>query len=54
LVRRDSQIRFLYEREKEFSEVVHGIVHSKMFRLYRALIWPVRKPWSWYKSRQIG
>ena len=54
LVRRDSQIRFLYEREKEFSEVVHGIVYSKMFRLYRALIWPVRKPWSWYRSRRIG
>ena len=50
LVRRDTQIRYLYEREKEFSDVLHRIVHSKIFRLYRIFIWPVR---SWYKNRRI-
>lgn len=47
LARRDGQIRFLYEREKEFSSVIHGILRSKSFRLYRALTWPARKCWGW-------
>jgi Rps23 Pro-64 3,4-dihydroxylase Tpa1-like proline 4-hydroxylase len=51
ITRRDGQIRFLYEREKEFSAVVHGILQSKSFRLYRALTWPVRKCWGWMVTR---
>jgi hypothetical protein len=51
LVRRDMQIRFLYEREKEFSEVVHGVLRLKSFPLYRILAWPARKCWKWIKSR---
>jgi hypothetical protein len=43
IVRRDGQIRFLYEREKEFSEVLHKILHSPSFRIFRACTWPVRK-----------
>jgi len=52
LIRRDTQIRYLYEREKEFSEVVHGILRSKSFRLFRTLTWPARKYWGWIKTRR--
>jgi Rps23 Pro-64 3,4-dihydroxylase Tpa1-like proline 4-hydroxylase len=37
--RRDDYIRFLYEREKEFTR----ITQSPSFRLARALTWPLRK-----------
>lgn len=37
--RRDAQIRYLYERELEFSR----IAGSPAFRMARALTWPVRK-----------
>ena len=43
IARRDGQIRFLYEREKEFSDVLYKIVHSPSFRIFRACTWPVRK-----------
>ena len=46
LRRRDDQIRFLYEREKEFShsiEFAHGVVSSKAFKIARVLTAPVRK-----------
>jgi Rps23 Pro-64 3,4-dihydroxylase Tpa1-like proline 4-hydroxylase len=43
IARRDGQIRFLYEREKEFSGVLYRIVHSPSFRIFRACTWPVRK-----------
>jgi Rps23 Pro-64 3,4-dihydroxylase Tpa1-like proline 4-hydroxylase len=43
LQRRDGQIRFLYEREKEFSEALTGIRQSASFRAGRALTWPLRK-----------
>ena len=43
IVRRDGQIRFLYEREKEFSEVLRKVLHSPSFRIFRACTWPVRK-----------
>ena len=43
MARRDGQIRFLYEREKEFSDVLYKIVHSPSFRIFRACTWPVRK-----------
>ena len=52
LVRRDTQIRYLYEREKEFSEIVHGILRSRSFRLFRNLTWPARKCWGWIKARR--
>ena len=42
LTRRDGQIRFLYERELELSEVMAGITRSPSFRLGRALTWPLR------------
>lgn len=40
--RRDDQIRFLYEREQEFSELMEGINRWKAFRLARAMTWPAR------------
>ncbi|HEX6545079.1 MAG TPA: 2OG-Fe(II) oxygenase [Bryobacteraceae bacterium] len=46
LRRRDDQIRFLYEREKEFShglEFAHGVVNSKAFKVARLITAPVRK-----------
>jgi hypothetical protein len=52
LVRRDMQIGFLYEREKEFSEVLNSILRSNSFRLYRALTWPLRKCRDWMKLRR--
>jgi Rps23 Pro-64 3,4-dihydroxylase Tpa1-like proline 4-hydroxylase len=52
LVRRDMQIRYLYEREKEYLEVVHGILRSWRFRIYRTLTWPARKCWEKMKARQ--
>ncbi len=43
LTRRDGQIRFLYERELEFSDVIAGITRSPSFRIGRLLTWPLRK-----------
>jgi hypothetical protein len=43
LTRRDGQIRFLYDRELEMSEVMTGITRSPSFRLGRLLTWPLRK-----------
>ena len=43
LTRRDGQIRFLYERELELSDVIGGITRSPSFRIGRALTWPLRK-----------
>jgi hypothetical protein len=43
LTRRDGQIRFLYERELELSEVMAGITRSASFRLGRVLTWPLRR-----------
>lgn len=40
--RRDDHIRFLYEREREFSVYVDGITKWSAFRLARALTWPAR------------
>ena len=40
--RRDSQIRFLYEREVEFSEALEAMRQSPSFRIGRALTWPLR------------
>jgi Rps23 Pro-64 3,4-dihydroxylase Tpa1-like proline 4-hydroxylase len=40
--RRDDQIRFLYEREQEFTAMMGGINQWAAFRLARALTWPAR------------
>jgi hypothetical protein len=53
VVRRDMQIRFLYEREKEFSTAVQVMMGSKAYRFYMMMIQPVRKPWSWFKTRHL-
>jgi hypothetical protein len=42
LQRRDVHIKFLYERELEFSRVIGGILKSPSFRIGRALTWPAR------------
>jgi 2-oxoglutarate-Fe(II)-dependent oxygenase superfamily protein len=41
--RRNAQLRFLYERELEFSESVAAITRSPSFRIGRFLTWPLRK-----------
>jgi hypothetical protein len=41
--RRNSQIRFLYEREIEFSEAIAEITTSLSFRIGRFLTYPIRK-----------
>ena len=40
--RRDSHMRFLYEREKEFSEALENMRQSPSFKIGRALTWPAR------------
>jgi hypothetical protein len=40
--RRDAQIKFLYERELEFSSFIDNLLHSPSFRLGQLLTWPVR------------
>jgi hypothetical protein len=41
--RRNAQIRFLQERETEFTTLISGITRSPSFRLGRFLTWPARK-----------
>jgi hypothetical protein len=43
LKRRDKQIQFLYEREKEFAATLERIVRSPVYRVVAALTWPARK-----------
>ena len=40
--RRNSQIRFLYERELEFARTMREITESPSFQLGRVLTWPAR------------
>ena len=42
LARRDTQIKFLYERELEFSSLISGLMRSPSFRIGRAITWPAR------------
>lgn len=42
LDRRDMQIRFLYEREQEFSTLIRSVTGSRSFRLGHMLTWPLR------------
>jgi hypothetical protein len=43
ITRRDGQIRFLYEREKESAEVMAGTLRSPSLRVGRVITWPLRK-----------
>jgi hypothetical protein len=58
LERRDQQIKFLYEREKErerqHSEQLHQILHSLSYRLARMLTWPLRKLRDVVRGRSAG
>jgi Rps23 Pro-64 3,4-dihydroxylase Tpa1-like proline 4-hydroxylase len=40
--RRDDQIRFLYERDQEFTVLLEGINKWRAFQLARLLTWPAR------------
>jgi 2OG-Fe(II) oxygenase superfamily len=40
--RRDLQIKFLYERETEFSSLIAGLIRSPSFRIGQVLTWPAR------------
>jgi hypothetical protein len=40
--RRDLQIKFLYERELEFSAALTGLIQSRAFRIGQMLTWPLR------------
>lgn len=51
LARRDVHMKFLYERELEFSRVISGMVKSPSFRLGRALTWPARALWGRLSAR---
>ena len=42
LARRDTQIKFLYERELEFLALISGMMRSPSFRIGRAITWPAR------------
>ena len=42
LARRDVHIKFLYDRELDFSRVLEGILKSPSFLIGRALTWPAR------------
>ena len=43
LARRDAQIRFLYEREQEYSGVLAQMLKSATWRAGRILTWPARR-----------
>lgn len=42
LARRDAQIRFLYEREQEYSRVLAGMLRSPTWRIGRIFTWPAK------------
>ena len=50
LERRNQQIRFLYEREREHTGVLHSILRSPTFRVARVLAWPFRILKTLFKS----
>ncbi len=51
LERRHQQIRFLYEREREHTGVLHSILQSPTFRAARVLGWPFRTLRNLMKAR---
>jgi len=52
LARRDAQLKYLYEREQELSEVLQGVVRSPSLRIGRALTWPARALRDWAADRR--
>ncbi len=42
LERRDTQIKFLYQRELRFSKLIADVTESRSFRLGQMLTWPLR------------
>ena len=42
LERRDRQVRFLWEKEREFRGFLGQVENSVAFRLSRAILWPLR------------
>ena len=42
LARRDTQIRFLYDRERRFSALISNLTQSASFRAGRVITWPAR------------
>ena len=42
LERRDTQMKFLYDRERRFSTLISSLTQSASFRAGRALTWPAR------------
>src|ERR1700676_2584638 len=51
LARRDTQIKFLYERELEFSALISGMMGSPSFRIGRAITWPARAVRRWLGAK---
>jgi Rps23 Pro-64 3,4-dihydroxylase Tpa1-like proline 4-hydroxylase len=51
LARRDTQIKFLYERELEFSALISRMTRSPSFRIGRAITWPARAARRWLGKR---
>jgi Rps23 Pro-64 3,4-dihydroxylase Tpa1-like proline 4-hydroxylase len=51
LNRRDHQIKFLYERELEFSSMIGGLLRSPSFRIGHFLTWPARAARKLTRSR---
>lgn len=43
IARRDAQIRFLYDREMEYSATIARLMRSPSYRIGRFLTWPLRK-----------
>lgn len=52
LQRRDTQIEFLYERERRFAATLAAIHNSPTFRVARAITWAPRKLRDWLKGRR--
>lgn len=51
LARRDTQIKFLYKREQEFSSLIWGMTSSPSFRIGRAITWPARALRRWFDKK---
>ncbi len=42
MTRRDHYMKFLYERELEFSATLHNVVNGRSYRIYQKLVRPIR------------
>jgi Rps23 Pro-64 3,4-dihydroxylase Tpa1-like proline 4-hydroxylase len=52
LERRDTQTKFLYERELEFTALISGLTQSRSFRLGHMLTWPARAARQLWRARR--